>query len=99
MKETNDNAVPSRLSGTEQTTQTQTNATGTKRTYPQLVKGDAPLSVVLGVDSSTVRTWRKSRLIPYTKTGHRTIVYSLEKVLAALERFEVKTVTEPKGGR
>ena len=53
-------------------------------------------SDAIGAGLSTVRTWRAKRLIPYIKTGHKSVIYDLPKVLAALEEFEVKPVT---GGR
>ena len=67
-----------------------------ERTYdPVLLHGDAALAVALGVGLSTVRTWRGKRLIPFIKTGHKSISYSLPKVLAALESLTVHA----RGGR
>lgn len=63
-----------------------------------LIAGDRALASALKVSLSTVRTWRSKRIIPYIKTGHKSVIYDLNKVLAALERLEVKPVTE-KGGR
>jgi hypothetical protein len=63
--------------------------------YP-LVNGDHALAIALGLSISTVRRWRDARLIPYIKTGHRSIAYSLAKVLSALEKLEVQALT--KGG-
>ena len=37
-----------------------------------------------------VRLLRYKKKIPYVKMGHRTIRYSLPKVLKALEKLEVK---------
>jgi excisionase family DNA binding protein len=42
-----------------------------------------------------VRTWRtlvQKRAIPFIKVGHRTMLFQPEKVLKALEKFEVKGV-------
>lgn len=55
----------------------------------KLLHGDAALATMLAVCVSTVRTWREKRLIPFIKTGHRSISYSLPKVLAALENLTV----------
>ena len=63
-----------------------------------LIHGDQALADAIGAGLSTVRTWRAKRLIPYIKTGHKSVIYDLPKVLAALEAFEVKPVTV-KGGR
>jgi hypothetical protein len=72
----------------------------TRRAEPlcALIAGDRALASALNISVSTVRTWRSKRIIPYIKTGHKSVIYDLTKVLAALERLEVKPVTE-KGGR
>lgn len=62
---------------------------------PHLIHGDAALAQMLGAGLSTVRTWRAKRLIPFIRTGHRSIAYSLPRVLQALERVEVSEVTKP----
>jgi hypothetical protein len=36
--------------------------------------------------------FRKSKLIPYVPLGHRTYLYNVDKVRAALNRLEVKEV-------
>lgn len=66
--------------------------------HAALIHGDAALAVALGAGLSTVRTWRAKRLIPFIKTGHKSIAYNLSKVLAALEALEVKAISA-KGGR
>jgi len=63
-----------------------------------LIAGDRALAFALNFGLSTVRTWRAKRLIPYIKTGHKSVIYNLPKVLAALEALEVKPVTS-KGGK
>jgi hypothetical protein len=65
-------------------------------TISVLIHGDQALADAIGAGLSTVRTWRAKRIIPYIKTGHKSVIYNLPKVLAALEEFEVKPVT---GGR
>jgi hypothetical protein len=57
-----------------------------------LIHGDLALAHAIGAGLSTVRTWRAKRLIPYIKTGHKSITYNLSKVLAALEALEVKAI-------
>ena len=64
-----------------------------------LLHGDAALAVALGAGLSTVRTWRAKRLIPFIKTGHKSISYSLPKVLAALESLTVHPRGAKKGVR
>ncbi|MEI6714641.1 MAG: hypothetical protein WCO60_12870 [Verrucomicrobiota bacterium] len=59
----------------------------------QLLNGDAALAAELCLGLSTIRRLRSARRIPYIKTGHRTIVYNLPKVLAALDATEIKAVT------
>jgi len=58
-----------------------------------LIHGDLALAHELGAGLSTVRTWRAKRLIPYIKTGHKSIAYNLSKVLAALDALEVKAIS------
>jgi hypothetical protein len=70
--------------------------TGASR--PNLIYGDQALADAIHAGLSTVRTWRARRLIPYIKTGHKSVIYDLNKVLTALEALEVKPVTG-KGGR
>jgi len=68
------------------------------RSLTNLIYGDQALADAIHSRLSTVRTWRARRLIPYIKTGHKSVIYDLNKVLAALEALEVKPVTG-KGGR
>lgn len=63
-----------------------------------LIHGDQALADAIGAGLSTVRTWRAKRIIPYIKTGHKSVIYDLTKVLAALGALEVKPVTS-KGGK
>ena len=71
-----------------------------ERTFdPVLLHGDAALALALGAGLSTVRTWRAKRLIPFIKTGHKSISYSLPKVLAALESLTVHPRGAKKGVR
>ena len=58
-----------------------------------LISGDAGLATALGLSVSTVRRWRDSRLIPYTKVGHRSVFYDIDRVRQALDRLEVQPVT------
>jgi hypothetical protein len=60
-------------------------------TTSRLIHGDEALAKALEAGLSTVRTWRAKKIIPYIKTGHRSVIYNLPKVLAALEALEVKT--------
>lgn len=57
---------------------------------PLLIHGDLELARALGAGLSTIRTWREKRLIPFIKTGHKSISYNLPKVLAALESLTVQ---------
>ena len=64
-----------------------------------LIHGDLELARALGAGVSTIRTWRGKRLIPFIKTGHKSISYSLPKVLAALESLTVHPRGAGKGGK
>jgi hypothetical protein len=54
----------------------------------QFIFSDLKLAEALGSKLSTVRTWRTKGLIPFIKTGHKSIMYQLPAVLAALEKME-----------
>jgi predicted site-specific integrase-resolvase len=54
----------------------------------QFIFGDLKLAQTLGAQVSTIRTWRYKGLIPFIKTGHKSIMYQLPAVLAALEKME-----------
>jgi hypothetical protein len=41
-----------------------------------------------------IRTFYQTGKIPYIKVGHRTVLFDPEKVMAALERFEIKAVAD-----
>ena len=56
-----------------------------------LVNEDGLLEV-LPLTPRQVRELRDQRKIPFIKFGHRSVMYNLEKVLAALERLEIKEV-------
>jgi excisionase family DNA binding protein len=47
------------------------------------------LAELLGVSERTIRNWRASRIIPYTKIG-RVILFDPEAVERALLKFERK---------
>jgi hypothetical protein len=50
------------------------------------------LSAAIGIAPRTLRSLYLARKIPFIKTGHRTLLFDPEKVLAALEKFEVRAV-------
>ena len=51
------------------------------------------LAQALGLKSvRLIDMWIKKRMIPVIVGGHRTRLFNLERVLAALERFEIKEV-------
>jgi excisionase family DNA binding protein len=52
------------------------------------------LAAELGQSLRTIRSWVAARKIPFLKVGHRTMLFSPEKVRAALEKFEVKAVAK-----
>jgi hypothetical protein len=64
-----------------------------------LIHGDLALALALNAGLSTIRTWRAKRLIPFIKTGHKSISYNLPKVLAALESLTVHPRGVGKGGK
>jgi excisionase family DNA binding protein len=52
------------------------------------------LAAELGQSQRTIRSWIAARKIPFLKVGHRTMLFSPEKVLLALEKFEIKAVAK-----
>jgi len=48
------------------------------------------MASVLGESSRSVRTWRKTGVIPAIVVGHRTVRFKLEDVLAALQKRVVR---------
>lgn len=62
-----------------------------------LIHGDLALAQALGVGLSTIRTLKTKRLIPFMKTGHKSIIYNLPKVLAALESLTMHPYRAGKG--
>jgi hypothetical protein len=52
------------------------------------------LSAEKGLKERQIRTFYQNGLIPFIKLGHRTILFDADKVIAALERFEVKAAGE-----
>jgi hypothetical protein len=63
-----------------------------------LIHGDQALADAIHAGLSTVRTLRAKRIIPYIKTGYKSVIYDLNKVMAALEVLETKAI-ERKGMR
>jgi hypothetical protein len=53
----------------------------------QLVKEKELLQVVR-IPSRQLRDLRKDRKIPFLKIGSKTILYDVEKIIAALEKYE-----------
>jgi excisionase family DNA binding protein len=52
------------------------------------------LAAELGQSLRTIRSWTQARRIPFLRLGHRTVLFSPEKVRAALEKFEVKALAK-----
>ena len=50
------------------------------------------LSDAIGIPSRTLRSLYIARKIPFIKTGHRSLFFDPVKVLAALDKFEVRPV-------
>ncbi len=50
------------------------------------------LAAVTGQPVRRLRTLAGTRKIPLIKLGHRTVLFQPSKVMAALERFEIKAV-------
>jgi excisionase family DNA binding protein len=50
------------------------------------------LAAELGQSQRTIRSWIAARKIPFLKVGHRTMLFSPEKVLTALQKFEVRPI-------
>jgi hypothetical protein len=53
----------------------------------------AQLAAELGLSSTRIiDSWVRKRMIPVIDGGHRTKLFNLEKVLASLDKFEIKAV-------
>ncbi len=48
------------------------------------------LSDAIGIPPRTIRSLYVGKKIPVIKVGHRTLLFDPEKVLAALNKFEVR---------
>jgi len=55
------------------------------------------LSELTGLSVRNIRTLVHKRAIPVIVAGHRTHLFQPDKVARALEKFEVKTVTDRNG--
>ena len=55
------------------------------------------LSESTGIPVRTLRTLTAGRKIPVLKLGRRTLFFDVERVYAALERFEVKAISVDEG--
>ena len=51
------------------------------------------LSQRSGIAERTIRTLQSQRIIPYIRAGHRTVLFDEDKVMAALDKLEVKAVS------
>jgi hypothetical protein len=61
------------------------------------LKTGEEIAIALGENPRTISTLRREGKIPYLKLGWRTIRYDLGKVIAALQRLEVRAVGDRKG--
>lgn len=50
------------------------------------------LSDAIGIPVRTIRSLQYQRKIPYIHAGHRTNLFDVNKVLAALDKLEVRAV-------
>ncbi len=48
------------------------------------------LSDAIGIPTRTIRSLYVGKKIPFIKAGYRTLLFDPEKVLAALNKFEVR---------
>ena len=46
-----------------------------------------------GIPKRTLRTLYRGNKIPYIKVGYRTVLFDPDKVMAALNKLEVRSVT------
>ena len=46
-----------------------------------------------GVPKRTLRTLYHAKKIPYIKAGYRTVLFNPDKVMAALDKFEIRSAT------
>jgi excisionase family DNA binding protein len=76
------------------TERTLTGRSGNKRVdtlgngMPKILR-PVELAELLHVDQRTVRNWQSRKVIPYINVGRATL-FDVDKVMAALERFERK---------
>src|SRR5947207_2650389 len=56
--------------------------------------GIAQLEREIGIPVRTIRSLMQARRIPFLKLGRRTLYFDVEKVLDALDRFEVKAIDQ-----
>lgn len=68
----------------------------TQRMTAKLVRIEQ-LSEMSGLPVRSLRTMMKNRVVPFVRTGHRSVWFQPEKVLRALEKFEVKSVADRNG--
>jgi excisionase family DNA binding protein len=61
------------------------------------------LASVLNQTPRTIRSWRHAGKIPFYRIGYRSLRFNLSHVVAALQRYEVQTISTAaplrKGGR
>lgn len=50
------------------------------------------LSERVGIPVRTLRTMKQQRKIPFIKPGHRTLLFDVDEVTKALQRFRVEAV-------
>jgi excisionase family DNA binding protein len=62
-----------------------------------LSKGE--LALTLGVSIRTIEEWMAQKRIPFLRLSSRFIKFNLERVNAALDRYEIQEVGRPKEKR
>jgi hypothetical protein len=63
-----------------------------KKEMERLINGYRELSAESNIPVRTCRTLVKNGVLPYIKTGHRTVFFSPEAIAKALKKREVKEV-------
>jgi excisionase family DNA binding protein len=72
------------------------NANGTGKSLGRHFLSKQELALVIGVSPRTIDKWIAQKRIPFIRLSARLIKFNLERVKAALARYEIKEVGAPR---
>jgi excisionase family DNA binding protein len=72
------------------------NGNGTGQSLGRQFLSKQELALVLGVSPRTIDNWTAQKRIPFIRLSARLIKFDLERVKAALARYEIKEVGAPR---